>query len=276
MKSNPSDPCGPEGHIVRLLEEARPRFSRLAARVRHFDTIGSTNDEALSWTANAAAQRSSAEGFVVVADRQTAGRGRRGHTWFSPPGAGLYVSVVLAPRTARIDPRRATMLTTLAAGVAVAEGIEAAAGLRIDLKWPNDLFASRRKLAGILAESAADDLVVVGYGINIAATALPAELRERATSLESELGRAVDRAPVLVETVAALARRYDDLLGGRFNAILDAWRGRAPAATGARVSWTTNAGPRSGLTAGIDDDGALLVEVDDRIERVVAGELAWQ
>jgi BirA family biotin operon repressor/biotin-[acetyl-CoA-carboxylase] ligase len=243
--------------------------------VRHVDTIGSTNDVALAWSANVEAGRSSAEGYVVVADQQTAGRGRRGHTWFSPPRAGLYVSVVLAPASARIDPRRATTLTTLAAGVALAEGIETAAGLRVDLKWPNDLFASRRKLAGILAESAAADLVVVGYGINVAAAALPAELSERATSLESELGRAVDREVVLVETLAALAQRYDDLLDGRFDAILDAWRRRAPAAAGARVSWATNAGPHSGITAGVDDDGALLVHVDNRIERIVAGELAW-
>jgi BirA family biotin operon repressor/biotin-[acetyl-CoA-carboxylase] ligase len=260
---------------VRLLENVRPRLGRLATRVQHLDTIGSTNDRALEWSATAAAEHTSAEGFLVVADRQTAGRGRRGHTWFSPPGAGLYVSVVLAPGTAPIDPRRATTLTTLAAGVAVAEGIDASTGLRADLKWPNDLFAARRKLAGILAETAGGGFVVVGYGINLAATALPPELRERATSLESELGRAVDRELVLVETLAALARRYDDLLAGRFNAILDAWRGRAPAAAGARVSWTTNAGPLSGVTAGIDDDGALLVNVDNRTVRIVAGEVAW-
>ena len=230
-------------------------------------SVGSTNDVAL--------ERASTTGLVVVADEQTSGRGRRGHTWFSPAGSGLYVSVVLAPQTARFDPQRATMLTTIAAGVAVAEGLEAASGLRVDVKWPNDLFALRRKLAGILAEASVDAGVVVGYGVNLSAAAVPGDLRDRATSLESELGRAVDRAPVLVETLVALDRRYDDLLEGRFDAILDAWRIRAPNATGARVAWTSGALALAGVTAGIDRDGALLVRADDRIHRIVGGEVTW-
>jgi BirA family biotin operon repressor/biotin-[acetyl-CoA-carboxylase] ligase len=213
-----------------------------------------------------------------VADEQTSGRGRRGHRWFSPPGSGLYVSVVLAPARA-IDPARAFSLLTLAAGVALAEGIEQAAGLRIDLKWPNDLLVSGRKVGGILAESsgAGDrfDTVVVGYGINVQSTSFPPALSNQATSLETELGRAVDRDHLLVETLAALARRYDDLLAGRFDAILDAWRRLAPRASGARVAWTTNAGTASGTTAGVDDRGALLVRIDDRVERIVSGEVVW-
>jgi BirA family biotin operon repressor/biotin-[acetyl-CoA-carboxylase] ligase len=277
LTSNRSDDGSPEGlreehdhggrQYAAAIERARPRLGRLAPRVLYFDSIGSTNDVAL--------QHSSREGVVVVADRQTAGRGRRGHTWFSPPGAGLYVSVVLMPAAARVDPPRATLLTTIAAGVALAEGIEAAVDLRVDLKWPNDLYAARRKLAGILAEAVDAHAVVLGYGINVAAAALPPELRDRATSLESELGHPVDRAAILIETLAALAGRYDDLLAGRFDAILDAWRARAPGATGARVAWTTHAGERSGVTAGIAGDGALLVDVDGGLERIVGGELRW-
>jgi BirA family biotin operon repressor/biotin-[acetyl-CoA-carboxylase] ligase len=236
------------------------RFS--PARV--FQTVGSTNDVAAPLPV----------GSVVVADAQTGGRGRRGHTWFSPPRAGLYVSVVLAPATARVDPQRATTLLTLAAGVALAEGVEAATGLAVNLKWPNDLLVSRRKLAGILAENHGDT-VVLGYGINVAATAFPPELGDRATSLESELGREVDRDQVLAATLAALERRYDDLVDGRFDAILDAWRRLAPGASGARVAWTTTAGAESGVTAGIDEHGALLVRVADRIERIVSGEINW-
>src|SRR5262249_58038109 len=99
-----------------------------------------------------------------------------GRSWFPPPRSGLYVSVVLAPGRARVDSARATVLLTLAAGVAIAEGLAAATGLRADLKWPNDLQVSRRKLAGILAEGAAGNAVVVGYGINIARAAFPPEL----------------------------------------------------------------------------------------------------
>jgi BirA family biotin operon repressor/biotin-[acetyl-CoA-carboxylase] ligase len=269
LKSNLPD------DLAEAIDRARPRLGRLASTMEYFETIGSTNDQAASDQLLAP----SPEGLVVVADEQTAGRGRRGHTWFSPPGSGLYVSVVLAPATATTDPARATTLLTLAAGVALAEGIEQAAGLRIDLKWPNDLHVSRRKLGGILAESSGSggrsDTVVLGYGINVRPSAFPAELRDRATSLESELGRTIDRHQVLTETLAALSHRYEDLLAGRFDAILDAWRRLAPGACGARVTWTTNAGVSSGVTAGIDDLGALLVRNGDRVDRIVSGEVTW-
>jgi BirA family biotin operon repressor/biotin-[acetyl-CoA-carboxylase] ligase len=126
----------------------------------------------------------------------------------------------------------------------------------------------------VLAEGVGD-VVVLGYGINVGPAAYPPELSARVTSLESELGRPVDRTRVFAETLAALASRHDDLLAGRFDAILDAWRARAPAGQGARVSWTTQGGVQTGVTAGIDDQGALLVRVGERTERIVAGELNW-
>jgi BirA family biotin operon repressor/biotin-[acetyl-CoA-carboxylase] ligase len=259
---------------LQAIESVRHRLRGLASLVHFYRSTRSTNDVAMSLAA------AGCVGAVVLADEQTAGRGRRGHTWFSPPGSGLYVSVVLAPGRAQRDPVRATMLLTLAAGVALSEGIEVSTGLRVDLKWPNDLYVAQRKLAGILAEASGrpPDPVVVGYGINVASSAFPPDLCERATSLESELGRPTDRFLVFAETVAALATRYDDLLAGRFDAILDAWRRRAPRATGARVSWTDSTGTRSGVTAGIDEDGALLVRIDARpgqIERIVSGQLTW-
>ena len=251
----------------------------------YFPATGSTNDVAATLANNLIA---ASEGAVVIADTQTAGRGRRGHEWFSPPGTGLYVSVVLRPGSAPgAASERATKLLTLAAGVALVEAVETATGLGVDVKWPNDLYIGRRKLAGILAEAAGsepDDWVVLGYGINVGAAAYPPEIGDRATSLESELGRHVDRALLLVESLASLARRYDDLLEGRFDAILDAWRARAPGSRGARVSFTaftasaagaTASVAASGVTAGIDDEGALLVLVGDRVERIVAGEVTW-
>lgn len=267
--------------IAEALDRARPRLGRLGTRLLYFPTIGSTNDAASSLAA-----RPDAEGVVVIADAQTAGRGRLGRTWFSPPSGGLYVSVVLTPARARTDPARATTLLTLAAGVALAEAIEAVSGLGADLKWPNDLYVGRRKLGGILAEAVATEAwgsgvprehmnIVIGYGINVGPAAFPPDLSERATSLESELGRAIDRASLLVETIAALARRYTDLLEGQYDAILDAWRRRAPASMGARVTWATPDGPQSGATMGIDSEGALLVRAGERVERIVAGELTW-
>src|SRR5713226_6676688 len=118
---------------------ARVRLGRLGAPLLFFSTIGSTND-----VASALATGGDREGAVVIADAQTAGRGRRGRTWFSPPGAGLYVSVVLAPARASHASERATALLTLAAGVALAEAIERATGLAPAIKWPNDLLIGRR------------------------------------------------------------------------------------------------------------------------------------
>jgi len=243
--------------------------SSLGSAIHFFPSIGSTNDAALRLAA-----RGDSHGALVIAGEQTSGRGRRGRAWFSPPGSGLYVSIVLSPARARRDPGRATMLLTLMAGVALLEGVEAATGLRADVKWPNDLYVARRKLAGILAEAGERD-VVLGYGINVSATAFPRQLADRATSIETELGRPADRAWLCAETVRAIARRYDDLLDARFDAILDAWRARAPASRGARVRWETPAGTQTGITAGIDDGGALLVDVSGRVERIVGGEVIW-
>lgn len=284
------DPEHLPADFAEAFARARGRFGRLGSPILFFSTLGSTNDVALALAATG-----DREGAVVIADAQTAGRGRRGRGWFSPPASGLYVSLIVAPGRARLDPERATALLTLAAGVALAEGVEAVTGLRADIKWPNDLLVARRKLAGILAEAVVGDPpdptvltrgaprhamnVVLGYGINVAPMAYPPELSDRATSLESELGRPMDRAALCAETLAAVARRYDDLLEGRFDAILDAWRNRAPGCRDARVTWKTTSGtdpaPQLGTTAGVDDWGALLVRVADRVERIVAGELTW-
>ena len=250
------------------VSEIRARLVLIGRRFHFFSTTGSTNDVAARHAANP-----DYEGAVFVADAQTSGRGRRGRTWFSPPGAGLYVSTILRPARS-LEPERATLLTTIAAGVGLAEGVTKATGLAPSLKWPNDLYVAKRKLAGILAEGIGD-AVVLGYGINISTASFPPELGDRATSLETELGRGIDRVRVFVETLAALASRYDDLLAGRFDAILDAWRALAPAAQGSRVSWTTLAGLCEGTTCGVDHHGALLVKTRAGIERIIAGELAW-
>jgi len=259
--------------LAAALGPAHERLGPFASRLRHVASVGSTNDIAAALAASGAA-----EGTAVVADQQTAGRGRRGHTWFSPPGSGLYVSVVLRPGGAD-DAARAITLLTLTAGVAVAEGVRAASGLPAAIKWPNDLLVERRKLAGILAEAVASphgvQAVVLGYGINVRTSAYPPELASRATSIEAELGRPVDRGLVLAETLAALAARYADLAAGRFDAILGAWRAMAPSSRGATVEWATPDGPRRGRTDGIDDDGALLVRTDAGLERIIAGELTW-
>jgi len=232
--------------------------------VRRHRVLPSTMDAASSLAHDGAGH-----GVVVVAEEQTAGRGRRGTQWVSPPGAGIYLSFVARPRSSS-----STSLITLAAGVGVREGIQAATGLAADLKWPNDLIVGKRKLAGILAEGLAigtpDQAVIIGVGINIQAAAYPPDVEARATSLESELGRPVDGDEVLDGVLNGLWDRLA-LLDQNPSDILQAWRAASPSAIGTRVEWEG----RHGITAGIDDNGALLVKTGTGIERIIAGELRW-
>jgi BirA family biotin operon repressor/biotin-[acetyl-CoA-carboxylase] ligase len=250
------------------LSRAWSSLSPLVRDVHWVAQTGSTMDLA---QAMAGAAR---DGLLVVADEQTAGRGRRGRTWASPPGAGLYFSLLLRPPVPSV-----LGLLTLAAGVGVGDGVVAATGLRTHLKWPNDVLVERRKLAGILAEGLAvgtpDQAVVLGVGVNVSAGAYPPDVASRATSLESELGRTVDRGEVLTQILAAMARWYRALLEARYDEVLEAWRAAAPSATGTKVEWATPDGVRRGVTAGIDGSGALLVRTPAGIERLIAGEVTW-
>jgi BirA family biotin operon repressor/biotin-[acetyl-CoA-carboxylase] ligase len=279
LKSNLSDELSAQP-VPKDLEEiwaqAGSRLGPFANGLHCFSTVTSTNNLAIR-LADAGAK----EGTTLLADAQTTGRGRRGREWFSPPGSGIYVSVILRPSVDEA-PRPSTSIPsriTLAAGVALAEGVRASTGLPVELKWPNDLVCERRKLAGILAEmamTASEGAVVLGIGINVRATAYPPELAATATSLEVELGRPIDRALVLVETLAALASRYEDLRAGRFDAILSAWRRLARSLKGAPVEWDGPAGVVRGHAIDIDSDGALFARTDSAVVRLVAGEVRWR
>jgi BirA family transcriptional regulator, biotin operon repressor / biotin---[acetyl-CoA-carboxylase] ligase len=157
--------------------------------------------------------------------------------------------------------------------------------LPVQIKWPNDVVvesgvpARRRKLAGVLAEgsTAGDGLqyVILGFGINLRPAAYPPALGDRATSIETELGRPPDDGAVLAETLVALSALFQQLAAGEVRPLLARWRALAPSAQGTAVQWDTPAGARSGTAAGIADDGALLVKVGGRIERVISGEVRW-
>jgi BirA family biotin operon repressor/biotin-[acetyl-CoA-carboxylase] ligase len=249
------------------------RLGIFAGRVRTFDEVTSTSDVVAGW-----ADAGGEEGLVAVADRQSRGRGRLGRSWSSPAGAGIYLSVLLRP------PASAIPLLTLAAGVAINEGIEAAAGLETLLKWPNDVCVpsadgSWRKLAGILAEarSGADGVrhVVLGIGINVLTASHPPDVSHRATSLEQETGRAIERTTVIVECLSALARTYRALLAGDRAPLLDAWTVRAKATFGRAVIWEDGTGEVHGTVDGVDASGALLLRTTDGLRRVTAGEVRW-
>lgn len=264
---------------------AGARLGRFASRVSYFPEVTSTSDLAADLAA-----RGAPEGTTVVADVQTAGRGRRGRAWFSPPGAGIYASIVLRPqadRTAGLPIATLTAAMTLAAGVAVADAIRATTGLPVTLKWPNDVVVEepppaqgrRRKLAGILTEGSAAgsalQYAILGFGVNVRTASLPAQLRASVTSLEAELGRPIDRGVLLTHALVALEERYAALLEGRIDAILTRWRDLSPSSRGARVRWQAAGRSVEGVTDGIDGAGALLVRAADRVERIVAGEVQW-
>ena len=253
--------------FVEPLARATDRLGPFACQILWYPDVPSTND-----LAAALAERGAREGCVVVANGQSAGRGRQGRRWASPAGAGLYVSTVLRPAG------HALPLLTIAAGVGVAEGIQTATGLVPDLKWPNDVFVSGRKVAGVLAEatsSAAGTCVVLGFGINVLPAVYPPEVTARATSLERELGRAVDRGSLLAECLCGLAGRYQDLVSGRRNAVVEAWRGRAASMRGRRVQWNEAGEAHEGIADSIDDTGALVVRTDAGLARVTAGDVRW-
>jgi BirA family transcriptional regulator, biotin operon repressor / biotin---[acetyl-CoA-carboxylase] ligase len=260
--------------LAEALRVSAPRRGRFGDPVYFFSETTSTND-----VAAVLAERGAPEGTLVVASAQSSGRGRFGREWFSPPGAGLYVSIVCRDTNA-------VPLLTLAGGVAVAEGIRAATGLPVQIKWPNDVVVAglagerRRKLAGVLAEASTGEqglqYVVLGFGINLRIAAFPAEIADRATSIEAELGRAPDAGVVLAETLVALEAVAGPLSHGTTDTVLERWRGLAPSACGSVVEWDTASGPLSGTSAGIANDGALLVRVGNRLERVISGVVRWR
>jgi BirA family biotin operon repressor/biotin-[acetyl-CoA-carboxylase] ligase len=201
-----------------------------------------------------------AEGVVAVADHQTAGRGRLGRTWEAPAGASLLLSVLLRPA---LEPGR-LHLVTAAVALAAAEACEQVAGVRPDLKWPNDLLVDDRKLAGVLAEA---DLpaVVVGIGINVnwGATDVP----NGGVALDQCAGRPVERGAVLDGLLVALESRVTD-----WDAVGTEYRQRC-ATVGRLVRIDLGDETFTGTVADVSDEGHLLVDVGMCIRTVTAGDV---
>ena len=231
--------------------------------VRTYAELDSTNTALVE-----EARRGAPEGLVLVADHQTAGRGRLGRTWSAERGAALLVSVLLRPAL----PIDEVPVVLMAAGLAGCDGVEAAAGFRPGLKWPNDLVVGDHKLAGLLTEATggADPGVVLGLGINVRAAAYPAELAAEATSCEEVASRPVDRGDLLVAFLTALETRYSTVLaaGGR-EATLAAYRSDS-ATLGRRVRVELTSGPAlEGNATRLADDGQLVVTDDAGADHLV-------
>lgn len=236
-------------------------------------------------TQNAAARAAAAgapHGSVFWAEAQSAGRGRQGHGWFSPPGENLCLSVLLRPAA----PVAHWLPLTLAAGLAVAGAVTAAAGARPDIRWPNDLLLGERKFAGILAETATSGAmppapagVILGIGINVNQTAFPPDLAPLATSLRLFLGRRVDREALAAEILQQLRWRYDQWAEGGAAPVLAAFEPMSSYARGrrVRVGGPARGGGFIGTTAGLDPSGFLRVHPDgaapEAMELVISGDV---
>jgi BirA family transcriptional regulator, biotin operon repressor / biotin---[acetyl-CoA-carboxylase] ligase len=248
----------------------------LAGSVQHFAEVQSTNDLALG-----AAQTGTSHG-VWVADAQLAGRGRGGHAWLSSPGDGLYVSALFSPRL----PATAFDLS-LAAGLAAWDAVREVTGITADIRWPNDLVTrdarGSRKLGGVLVEAAVsapepDDpamlrYAVVGIGINVGHREFPPELAALATSLYLEGWQVPDRQPLLISLLEHLCqniRRLEDAYAGRYHgpAVLSRLAEASTCLRGKRVQ-VPEEGGYTGVTAGLDASGFLLVDADDGVRRTV-------
>jgi BirA family biotin operon repressor/biotin-[acetyl-CoA-carboxylase] ligase len=267
-----------DAHLSRWSDLARPglaapslaaaltRDSPLWRSLEVVAEVGSTNAELAARAAEGAA-----EGVVLVAEHQVAGRGRLDRVWTSPPRAGLTVSFLLRPGV----PAARRGWVTLLVGVALAESVGEVTGVRASLKWPNDLLAGDgRKLAGILAESSGT-AVVVGVGLNVSTTA--AELPETGTSIAVVTGSAPDRGPLLLAFLRAVERRYrrwTAALGDPVNSGLAADYLAWSSTVGTTVSVTLPDGSTlDGVAEAVDWDGRLVVGTPDGRVELASGDV---
>jgi BirA family biotin operon repressor/biotin-[acetyl-CoA-carboxylase] ligase len=224
--------------------------------------------------ANRLAREGKPEGTLVVADAQTSGRGRLGRTWISPSGTGLYCSMVLRPACV---PDRLPALA-LAAGAAGAAAIQQV-GLAPELKWPNDILISGKKVGGILTETIFDrkkiDFVVLGIGINVntAEEAFPVSFKNQATSLRLSLGRPVSRITLLQNLLVQLEHYYRLFSKGDIDSIIHTWS-QIDSTLGKPVEITLPEGRLLGTAESVGPDGTLLVrDRTNRLHRILAGDV---
>ena len=233
-----------------------------------YDTVGSTNTEAAEQ-----ARRGAKEGLCVIAREQTGGRGRYGRNWVSGRDSGLYMSIVLRPS---LDPSWLPLIT-LMTGIAVYDAL-ADLGMSADIKWVNDLLVGEKKIGGILAEAIATptgNAVIVGIGVNLRSTNFPPEIAETATSIETETGRVLDANDVAEPITRHLSHYYHVLNKSAGPAeIIKEWSARSTYFKTKMVRVTLSDKVIEGVTAGLEENGALRVKtVDGSVIIVEAGDV---
>lgn len=240
----------------------------LGRTLHHFEALPSTNVQAFEL-----AQEGALHGEVVITEAQTAGKGRRGRAWVSPAGKNLAMSLILRPE---ISPTRAPELTLVAA-VALAETLKEA-GANAQIKWPNDVQLDGLKVAGILTELSADTervhFIVLGIGVNLNAEAsdFPPDVRELATSVALARKQQVPRALFTAALLTKLEQWLDTWQEQGFAPVRERWKALS-SILGKEVLVRSDAKELRGVAEDIDESGALLLRVDGRIERVLAGDV---
>ena len=255
-----------------LPEEIRAGLSTqlLGSQIVHFYDTSSTNNEAKRLAADDAV-----EGTIVVSEAQTLGRGRLNRGWFSPPGGGVWVSVILRPP---FPPQEAPKCTLMAA-VATVEAIREVSGLACGIKWPNDILWQGRKLVGILTEMSAEmdaiNFVVLGIGINVSLqeSDFPEELRNIGASVSMGAEREVSRVEVLQKLLERLEHWYQVVKKEGFEPVLEAWR-RESITFGQPVRVLAGEETYDGVAEELAEDGSLLVRTENGLRRVLAGDVS--
>ena len=238
-------------------------------RIYHFFKTDSTNRVAFEL-----GHAGEPEGAIVLAEEQSAGRGRAGRTWHSERAAGIYVTLLLRPKLAPVQ----APLLTMMAGLSAHTAVEAVTGLAVDLKWPNDLIIRGKKAGGILTEMHAEPgmvrFVVVGIGLNVNQEKFPGELAGLATSLRQETGKMQSRMELFVRLLREFESDYNRFLREGIPSVIQRFEVVSSYAHGKKVRVTNGAESYVGTTVGLGPEGLLQVEREDgRVVTVIAGDV---
>jgi BirA family biotin operon repressor/biotin-[acetyl-CoA-carboxylase] ligase len=247
----------------------RLKGSLFGKRIYHFFKTDSTNRVALEL-----GHAGEPEGAVVLAEEQTAGRGRAGRLWHSDRAVGIYVTVLLRPRLAPVQ----APLLTMMAGLSARSAVQAVTGLTVDLKWPNDLLLNGKKTGGILTEMHAEPgqirFVIVGIGLNVNQEKFPGALGDTATSLRVETGKSQSRMELLVRLLREFENDYNRFLREGVESVMARFEEVSTYAKGKRVRVTNGTESYVGTTAGLGPEGLLQVMRDDgKVMTVIAGDV---
>ena len=248
----------------------RLKGSLFGKRIYHFFKTDSTNRVALEL-----GHAGEPEGAVVLAEEQTAGRGRAGRAWHSDRALGIYMTLLLRPRLAPVQ----APLLTMMAGLSARSAVRAVTGLTVDLKWPNDLLVCGKKAGGILTEMHAEPgqirFVIVGIGLNVNQETFPGELADAATSLRLETGKTQSRMELLVRLLREFESDYNRILREGVASVVARFEEVSTYAKGKRVRVTNGTDSYLGTTSGLGPEGLLQVQRDDgKIMTVIAGDVA--